>query len=122
MARVRDLTGTGAQPTHAEAIAGTYGAVTAAGTGASTATLLSYETNAVTAASSNDGVILPTGAQGSNPGDTCYVLTVSSTTAKVYPGSGDTINGSTSAVSVAQNKQAVLKRYSATQWGAMVTA
>lgn len=122
MARIRDLMGTGNSAGAASAIAGTSGAVTAAGTAQGTATLLGYETNAVTAASSNDGVVLPTGAQGSQPGDMCYVLTVSSTTAKVYPGGSDTINGSTSAISVAQNKMLTIKRFTNTAWGAVVTA
>lgn len=122
MARVRDLMATGQQGTAAQSIAGTYGAITAAGTTQGAATLLSYETNLLTTGAGADSVVLPTGAQGSQPGDSCFVLNGSATTAQVFPGGSDTINGSTSAVNVAQNKQAVLKRYSATAWGLMVTA
>lgn len=122
MARVRDCMGTGSSATNAQAIAGTAGAITAAGTTQAAATLLSYETNAVTSAGSADAVVLPTGAQGSNPGDSAYVLALSSTTVQVFPGGSDTINGSTSAVNVAQNKMAIIKRYSATAWGLIVTA
>lgn len=122
MARVKDLMGVGTPSLQARAIAGTNGAVTAAGTTAATATVLSYETNNVTAASSLDGVVLPTGAQGAMPGDTVYVYTTSSTTAKVYSASGVTLNGSSSAISVAQNKMLICKMITATNWGAIVTA
>src|SRR5690348_15600734 len=110
MARVRDLMGAGASSGLAKAIAGTWGTVTAAGTGASTATVLSYETNAVTAAGSADGVSLPTAAQGSQPGDEVYVLVTSSTSGKVYSGTGETLNGSSSAITVAQNKMLLCKK------------
>ncbi len=122
MARIKDAVSLGTPPLQAKGLIGTSGAVTAAGTGASTATVLSYASNAVTAASSLDGVVLPTGAQGSSPGDKVSVLTVSSTTAKVYPASGETLNGSSSAISVAQNKMLICEKFSATAWGAIVTA
>jgi hypothetical protein len=122
MARIKDVMGAGTSSGQARAIVGTWGTVTAAGTGASTATVLSYETNAVTAAGSADGVVLPTAAQGSQAGDTVYVLVTSSTTGKVYAASGETLNGSSSAISVAQNKMLVCKKYTATAWGAIVTA
>lgn len=122
MARVRDCMGTGAAAEFAKAIAGTVGSVTAAGTSQGASTLLSFETNLVTTASSQVGVVLPTGAQGSNPGDSCYVFCSTSDTSTVYPGGSDTINGSTSAVNVAQNKQGVFKRYSNSAWGFNVTA
>ena len=122
MARVRDCIGTGSAPINAQAIAGTAGSITAAGSSQGASTLLSYETNFVTTASSAVGVVLPTGAQGSMPGDSCYVFCNTSDTATVYPGGADTINGSSSAVNVAQNKMAVLKRFTSTQWGLIVTA
>lgn len=122
MARVRDVMGTGASATHAQAIAGTTGSVTAAGTTQGAATLLSFETNVVTSAGSADSVVLPTGAQGSNPGDLAYVQAISATTVQVFPGGADTINGSTSAVNVAQNKMGVFKRLTNSTWGAFVTA
>lgn len=122
MARIRDLMGTGNSAGAAKAIAGTAGAITAAGTTQGAATLLSYETNQVTTAGGADAVVLPTGAQGSQPGDTAFVLNGSATTAQVFPGGSDTINGSTSAINVAQNKMLICKRTGATTWGAMVTA
>jgi hypothetical protein len=122
MARVKDAMGAGTSAQQAKALVGTAGAVTAAGTNAATATVLSYAANAVTAASSLDGVVLPTGAQGSSPGDVVHVLTVSSTTAKVYPASGETLNGGSSAISVAQNKMLICVKYTGTAWGAIVTA
>ena len=122
MARVRDCMGTGSAPANAQAIAGTAGAITAAGSSQGASTLLSFETNFVTTASSAVGVVLPTSAQGSANGDTCYVFCNTSDTATVYPGGSDTINGSSSAVNVAQNKMAVIKRFTSTQWGLVVTA
>jgi hypothetical protein len=122
MARLRDLIGTGNSAASAKAIAGTTGAITAAGTTQATGTLLSYETNHVTTAGGADSVVLPTGAQGSQPGDSCFVLTGSATTCQVFPGGADTINGATSAINVAQNKMAIIKRTGATTWGLMVTA
>jgi len=122
MARVRDLMGTGNSAGSARAIAGTAGAVTAAGTTQGAATLLSFESNTVTTAGGADAVVLPTGALGSVPGDMCYVNNPSSTTAQVFPGGADTINGATSAINVAQNKILILKRFSATAWGSIVTA
>lgn len=122
MARVRDCIGTGSAPINAQAVAGTAGSLTAVGTSQGAGTLLSYETNFITTASSQVAVVLPTGAQGSMPGDTCYVFCNTSDTATVYPGGSDTINGSSSAVNVAQNKMAIIKRFNATQWGLIVTA
>lgn len=119
MPLANELTGSGAAGQLAKAVLGSAGAVTAAGTAQATATPLGVANAAVTAAGSADGVLLPSNAQ---PGEEYWVLTVSSTTAKVYPGGADTINGSTSAISVAQNKMAVFKRFTATTWGAFFTA
>lgn len=122
MARVRDLMGTGNSAESAKAIAGTTGTIAATGTTQATGKLLSYETNNVTSGAGADSVVLPTGAQGSNPGDSCYVLAPSATTVQVFPGGADTINGSASAVNVAQNKMAVIKRFTNSTWGLVVTA
>jgi len=122
MARIRDLMGTGNSAGSAKAIAGTTAAVTAAGTTQGAATLLSAETNIVTTAGGADAVVMPTGAQGSQPGDSCYVQNPSSTTCQVFPGGSDSANGSTSAISLAQNKMLIAKRLTATTWGYIVTA
>lgn len=122
MARVKDAMGAGTPGQQAKALVGTSGAVTAAGTTAATATVLSYAANAVTADTSLDGVVLPTGAQGSSPGDVVYVLVTSSTSGKVYAASGETLNGSANAITVAQNKMLVCVKYTGTAWGAIVTA
>lgn len=122
MARIRDLMGTGNSAGSAKAIAGTTGSITAAGTTQGAATLLSYETNVVTSAGGADAVVLPTGAQGSQPGDTCYVQAISATTVQVFPGGADTANASTSAISLAQNKMLIAKRLTNSAWGYIVTA
>lgn len=122
MARIRDLMGTGNSAESAKAIAGKAGTVAAAGTTVGAATLLSYETNLVTTAGGADAVVLPTAAQGSQPGDTCYVLNLSATTAQVFCATTETLNGATSAVNVAQNKMAILKKFSNSAWGMLFTA
>lgn len=122
MARVRDCMGSGASSELAKSIAGRRGAVTAAGSSSqANAALLGFETNYVTTAGGADSVVLPTGAQGSQPGDSCYVFNLSSTSLNCYPGGSDTANGSTSAIAVAQNKMLILKRFSNTAWGYIVT-
>ena len=123
MARIRDLMGTGHSGAAAKAIAGTRGAVTAAGSSSqANGTLLSYETNFVTTAGGADSVVLPTSAQGSQPGDEVVVFNNTSTSCNCYPGGSETANGSTSAISVAQNKLLRCKRVSATGWGYIITA
>jgi hypothetical protein len=122
MSRVRDLMGTGNSAESAKAIAGTTGTIAATGTTQATGKMCSFETNHVTSGAGADSVVLPTGAQGSNPGDACFVLAASATTVQVFPGGADTVNGSTSAFNVAQNKMGIFKRTGATTWGAMVTA
>lgn len=121
MARIRDLMGTGNSAESAKAIAGKAGAITAAGTTAAAATVLGFETNNVTTAGGADAVVLPTSAQGSQPGDTCYVLNLASTTAQLFCAATETLNGATSAVSVAQNKMAVCKKFTNSAWGVVVT-
>ena len=123
MARIRDLMGTGNAALAARAIAGTQGAITAAGSSSqANATLLSYETNFVTTASGADSVKLPTAAQGSQPGDMCFVFNNTSTSCNCYPGGSESANGSTSAISIAQNKMLIAKRVNATNWGYTITA
>ena len=123
MARIRDLMGTGNSAEAAKAIAGTRGAITAAGSNSqANGTLLSFETNFVTTGAGADSVVLPSGAQGAQPGDTVYVFNNTSTSCNCFPGSTDTANGSTSAVSIAQNKMACFKRVSSSGWGYFITA
>lgn len=122
MARVKDIMGSGMAAQTAKAIAGTAATVTAAGTAQAGATALPAAANLSTAASSQTGVVLPTGAQGSNPGDVIYIATSSSTATNVYPGGSDTLNGSTSAISTAQNKMLMCVRMSNSAWYAIVTA
>ena len=122
MAQVRQLMGSGFSGGQALAISN-RGAVTAAGSSSqANGTLLSYGANDVTTAASADSVVLPTSAQGSIPGDVVYVTVSTSTSGKLYPGGSETINGSTSAVTVAQNKTAMCVRSSSTNWGLIITA
>lgn len=121
MSRVRDLMGSGFSAGQAKAIASGGAAVTSAGTGSiANATLLPNETNNLSAAASLDAYLLPSTAQGSAIGDEIKVWTSSSTSAVVFGGTGETINNAAS-FTVAQYKMAIFKRFSATQWGAIVT-
>lgn len=121
MSRARDLMGSGFAAGQTRAIASGGAAVTSAGTGSiANATLLPNETNNLSAAASLDAYLLPSTAQGSQIGDTIYCYATSSTSAVVYGGTGETVNGSAS-FTVAQNKLAIFKRISSTVWGAIVT-
>lgn len=123
MPTTRDLMGSGQAPFAAQAIVGTTAALTATGSSSqTTAALMTAETNIVTSASSLNSVVLPTSAQGSGLGETRYVFTSSSTSTIVYPGGSETANGSTSGITVAQNKLLILKRISSIAWGYVITA
>lgn len=122
MPRTNALMGSGFSPGQAKGIC-ERGAVTAAGSASqANGTKLSYAVNDVTTAGSADSVVLPTSAQGSQPGDMVTVTVETSTTGKLYPGGAETINGSASAVDVAQHKTAFLVRNSSTNWGLVITA
>jgi hypothetical protein len=122
MARLKDLMGTGTSGA-AAAANNSSGSVTSAGTGSqANGTLLGYANNDCVTAASLDTFKLPTAAQGTAKGDVIYATVETSTTGVVYPGGTDTINGSTSAVNVAQHKTAIFVRSSATNWGMIVTA
>jgi hypothetical protein len=121
MAKVRELMGAGFSSGQARALQYGGAAVTSAGTGSiANATLLPNETNNLSAAASLDAYLLPSTAQGSQIGDEIKCWTSSSTTGVVFGGTGETINNGAS-FSVAQYKMAIFKRFSATQWGAIVT-
>lgn len=123
MARVRDCMGSGAAAGLAKAIAGATGAITAAGSSSqANGTLLSYETNIVTTASGADSVVLPTAAQGSMPGDMCYVFNDTATSCQCYPGGTENANNSTSSIVIAQSKMLIAKRVAAAEWGYIITA
>ena len=122
MATVRALMGSGFSGGQALAL-NQRGAVTASGSNSqANGALLSYGVNDVTTGASADSVVLPTSAQGSQPGDEMYVYVGSSTSGKLFPGGSETINGSTSAVTVAQGKMALCVRTSSTNWGHIITA
>lgn len=123
MARVRDAMGMGTPGGQAQALVNTFGDVTGTGTGSQGAgVLLSYGSNNLITASSLDTFVMPTAAQGAGRGDVMTAYGSTATSAVVYPGGSDTINGSTSAVTIAQNKMGTFQRMSATNWGYVVTA
>lgn len=117
----KNLMGAGCSAAQAEAICGGKGTVASTGTGSiANATLLPYETNNLSAASSLDAYLLPSTAQGSQIGDKITVWTSSSTSAVVYAGTGETTNNAAS-LTVAQYKMAIFTRISSTQWGHIIT-
>lgn len=119
--RQRNLMGVGFSSQQAGSLCHGGAAVVSAGTGSiANATALPYGSNNLSAAASLDAYLLPSTAQGSALGDTIKCWTSSSTSAVVFAGTGETINNAAS-FTVAQYKQALFTRYSATQWGAFVT-
>ncbi len=119
--RSRNLMGAGVPAGAVREFCGGGAAVVATGTGSiAVATLLPYESNNLSAASSLDAYLLPSTAQGSQIGDEIKVWASSSTSAVVYAGTGETSNNSAS-VTVAQYKMCIFKRFSATQWGHIIT-
>lgn len=121
MSRQRDLMGAGMSAGLTRALASGNGTVASLGTGSiANATLLPSETNNLSAASNLDAYLLPSTAQGSAIGDEIKVWCSSSTSAVVYAGTGETSNNSAT-VTVAQYKMCIFKRFSATQWGHIIT-
>jgi len=76
----------------------------------------------LTAASSQTGAILPAfSAATCQVGDSIKCYTTSSTSAVVYPATGETVNNNSS-VTVAQYKLLWLTRASATNWAYIISA
>lgn len=121
MAIRRNLMGLGVPAGQSQAICGGGPAIVSTGTGSiGAATLLPSSSNNLSAASSLDAYLLPSTAQGSQIGDEIKVWASSSTSAVVYAGTGETANNSAS-VTVAQYKMCIFKRFTATQWGYIIT-
>ena len=119
MPSANSLTALGIAPQAAQALGWNCVAVTAAGTVTGTATVLApYVVANVTTAASQTGVRLP----AANPGDEVVLNVTSSTTGNLYPPTGGTLNGSGSALSVAQNKTVHCFCYSPLVWFANLTA
>jgi len=117
----RNLMGASAPAHLAGAICGGSAALSSAGTGSiANATQISGSCTPLAAAASLDAYLLPSTAQGSQNGDEIKVFTTSSTSAVVFAGTGETINNAAS-VTVAQYKMAIFKRFTATQWGMIIT-
>lgn len=120
MADIESLMGSGNAALASLAIMGNPTALTATGTAQGTAAAIASSTVNVTAATSQTGVILPSGALGSVFGDTVKILNVSGTTAIVYPFGSETVNNGSS-VSLPQYKMVILVRVNATQWLYIIT-
>jgi len=115
-----DYMGLGMAPGLAAQIGFTPSAVTTTGTSSGTAYALdpSQDLISLTTASSQTGAILSTNTR---LGDVIVVNNSASTTGVIYPSSGATINAASS-YSVAQNKTALIVRYSTTLYFAILTS
>lgn len=120
MSTVQDLMGLGMPPLLASRLGANVGALTCTGTSATTAATLSARITNLTAASSQTGAILPTGA---SLGTYMVVSNTSSTTAIVYPPTSAAFNlSSGTSISVAQYKTVIFYKYSETLWFTVLTA
>jgi hypothetical protein len=121
MPQETDLVGVGMPFALAAQLGNQAAAVTCAGTSQATATTALTKLNLLTAASSQTGVVI-----GGTPllGSPHYFATTSSTSAVVYAPVGHTLNGSasTSGLTVAQNKSALLIQTSLKNWYSILTA
>jgi hypothetical protein len=122
MATIKQLMGTGTPALQAQQIVGAPATLAGVGTSQSGAAQISAPVTTLTTAGGATAAVLPTGSQGSIPGDEYFIFTSSATTGIVYPGGTDTANGSTSGINVAQNKMLHIKRLSSTAWGYLITA
>lgn len=118
MATINDLMGLGMPGPLATREGHNVAAITCAGTSSGTATSISASVAQLTAASSQTGAIFPSGMSLAKP---FYINTVSTTSAVLYPPSGATINGASS-LTLAQNKTAMVIRFSATILISVLTA
>lgn len=121
MAQLLHVMSAGNSSRTATAIVGTCAtALTAAGTSATDATLLSATNNEVTTTAASTGVRLPAGV----PGDTINVGNYGAQTLSVYGQSGEAIasGAADAAFSVAANKSATFTRVSTTRWNANLSA
>jgi hypothetical protein len=112
----QDLMGFGIHPFPAGELGVFPGAVTASGTTAGTAKVIPTDVHfaAVTGASSQTGVMLPSGAKIGTP---YYIVGVGSAAPVVYPNTGATINNAAASLTLsAATATAILIRYSSTQW------
>ncbi len=121
MATARDLMKGGMSAGTAKAMGGqTNMTVSAAGSTQGTATALTATNNFISTAAASSGVLLATEELGSD----VWIYNGGANTLTVYPHTGGKINvASTNAgVSLGTNTLMILKRFSSTQWIAIVSA
>jgi hypothetical protein len=119
MSTVQTLIGSGISPLAAVSInLGNVVTIAAAGSSNTDAALLTGDFNRVTGADGTKGVILP----GVEAGGRITVSNESSSALKVYPPSGDQLNGltaTTGSVSIAGNKAGIFINANSTNWAAI---
>jgi len=119
MSTPADLMGLGMAAGLANRIGNNPITVTTAGTSAGAATLMTGSRMfTLSTAGSQTGGILDSGF---SIGAIVYVDCATATTGIVYPQTGGTINGGSS-LSLAQNKSAILWKFSSTAWKSVLTA
>lgn len=120
MSTIADLMGLGMPGALAGRLGNSETEVTAAGTTSGTATALQTKVSNITSASSQTGVILPSSA---SIGSVWYLSCdhASSASAVVYPPSGATITNASS-VTLAQDKNMIVWRLTATKFAHVILA
>lgn len=121
-----DLVGSGMPPLLAQELGNTHTTLTTTGTASTTAATILSKNCTLSTASSQTGAILPSGAKIGSP----YYLdtfTSSSTSAVLYPPSGNTINATQTSYTIAQNKAVIVYKVTQTSataatWAAILTA
>lgn len=115
-----DLVGVGMPPLQAAVLGNQPQAVTCAGTTQATAAAIRTHNTELTAAASQTGAILPSGALIGTP---YYTACVSSTAAVVYCPIGATLNGTlNNSLTITQNKAVTMWQSSLNQWRTNLTA
>lgn len=115
-----DLVGIGMPPLQAAVLGNSANALTCTGTTQATAAAILTHNVELTAASSQTGAALPSGALVGTP---YYAACVSSTSAVIYVPVGHSLSGTGNAgLTIAQNKAAILWQSSLKQWRAVPAA
>lgn len=114
------LMGHGMPPHQALDLGGNPKSLTATGTTQGGAAKVLTKNTEILTSSSQTGVVIPAGAQVMNP---YYFFNKNSDSAVIYAPVGDTLNGaaSTTGLTLAQNKAAILYQYKKGAWASILT-
>lgn len=120
MPQAPDLVGLGMPPELARVLGNTANALTCTGTSQATAATIKTHNTELVAASSQTGAIFNSNSLVGSP---FYLFTSSSTSAVVYPPTGQTLNGTQNGTfTLAQNKAAIAIQFKKGSWSTVLTA